>query len=189
MKVVTIDAGHGINTAGKRVPQEMKRLGGTRENRLNQLIVDELFNMCYMHKCDFTLTQVNDSSGSTDTPLATRATKSNNLKADFHISIHHNAAGRIFSGGGYTLYAAKNSRGKLYLQSLDELFKKFGVPKGNRSRTMVEQNFYILTHTKAPAILVECAFMDSTTDNQYIATSDFVHSVAVALFNFLKTYV
>jgi len=39
--------------------------------------------------------RIDDPTGATDIALATRVRKSNSLKADIHISIHHNA-GKIF---------------------------------------------------------------------------------------------
>lgn len=87
-KIITIDAGHGLYTSGK---QTASNLGTVyKEWSLNDKVVRKIisglanYNGVEVHRID-------DPTGKTDVPLNTRVNKSNSLKADIHISIHHNA--------------------------------------------------------------------------------------------------
>ena len=80
MVKIALDAGHGINTAGKRTSD------GERECsvRLNK----------YQ---DVQILRLDDPTGNTDVPLATRTNKANAF-----VSLHHNALdGKWGSLGGF----------------------------------------------------------------------------------------
>lgn len=53
--------------------------------------------------------------------------------------------------------------------------------KGNRSDGTVEENFYVLRKTRMPASLVECGFMDSTTDIRYILDTNWSKAIALGI--------
>ncbi|ALY08052.1 putative N-acetylmuramoyl-L-alanine amidase [Exiguobacterium phage vB_EauS-123] len=159
-KVIVLDAGHGRNTPGKRTPD------GEREWTFN----DKMLRAAQKHLTDnyqgFTIVRTDDPTGNTDVSLAARATRANNAKGDVFVSFHNNAfQGKWGSHGGTETYvptpAANNPRSSALARSVHpKMQRAFGL----RDRGIKAGNLYVIMNTKMPAILVEGAFMDSTTD-------------------------
>lgn len=88
--------------------------------------------------------------------LKEAVTLSNNKCADLFISIHLNAGG----GEGvecYTWKGEKSSAAQNICSNIAALgFRNRGIKDGS--------GLYVIKHTKAPAILVECCFVDSKAD-------------------------
>ena len=91
------------------------------------------------------------------------------------------------NGGGIVsiVYTNASETSKKYQKIIyDELIKETGL-KGNRSTPLAEQNLYVCRHTNMPAVLIECGFMDSTTDVPIILTEKFADEAAEGLVNAL----
>ena len=88
--------------------------------------------------------------------LKEAVTLSNNKCADLFISIHLNAGG----GEGVECYTWKAEKTKAALDICSNIaalgYKNRGVKDGS--------GLYVIKHTKAPAILVECCFIDNKND-------------------------
>lgn len=101
-----------------------------------------------------------DDSGRTQSQnLANIVAKCNAHSVDYDISIHLNAGGGT---GVEVLYYPTSSKGKSMATTMSaKIASTLGLKnRGAKSRS----NLYVLKHTKAPAVLVECCFVDSTTD-------------------------
>ena len=53
--------------------------------------------------------------------------------------------------------------------------------KGNRTDPLATMNLHMCRETKMPAVLIECGFMDSTTDVPIILTDDFSRKCALGI--------
>lgn len=99
-----------------------------------------------------------DDSGQTQSKnLANIVSKCNKHSVDLDISIHLNAGGGT---GTEVLYTS--SSGKAWAEKVSKaVASALGLKnRGARKR----DNLYVLNHTKSTAILVECCFVDSQTD-------------------------
>lgn len=179
MKVL-LDAGHGADTPGKRSPvwadgTQFLEWEFTRDIVLRiakhlpfgayRLLVPEAW----------------------DVPLKERCRRANAEEDCFVLSIHANAGG----GTGYEVWT---SRGKTksdeYASVLfEEMQKEFF---GERMRSDFtdgdadkETDFYILKHTRCPAILSECFFMDNEKDCRKLMSSHFRERIAKAHAKFI----
>lgn len=175
--LIVLDAGHGKNTLGKRC---MKALDPqqTREWTLNSRIAEKVEAQLKTYHCD--VLRVDDRTGVKDVSLANRVKASNNANATAYISIHHNAGINGGTGGGIVVYVAKTcSQTSKNLQKsvYNAMVKKTGL-KGNRSEPLQAYNYYVVKNVKAPAILIECGFMDSSTDTPTILTEAFAQKAA-----------
>ena len=182
---IALDAGHGKYTAGKRCLKSIDK-NETREWVLNDRICDKVESLLKEYE-GYSLIRVDDTTGEADVSLADRVNKANAFGADIYLSVHHNAGINGGSGGGiisivYT-YASENSV-KYQKIIYDELINKTGL-KGNRTSPLPKQNLYVCRETKMPSVLVECGFMDSTTDVPVILTEKFADKCADALVNAL----
>ena len=154
-KLIAVDAGHGLHTAGKRTPD------GEREWSFNNRVVIALIDE--LHRLGLRTVRLDDPSGQRDVPLAERTRKANNAKADVLVSVHHNAnTGKWGTWTGTETYShPKPTEGaKLSKVVHAEMIKAYGL----RDRKTKTANFHMLRESKMPAILTEGGYMDSRID-------------------------
>ncbi len=182
---IALDAGHGINTPGKRCLKTIDK-NETREWWLNDRICDKVESMLKAYD-GYSLLRVDDTTGKTDVSLAERVRKANNYGANIYLSVHHNAGINGGNGGGIIsiAYTTASVKTKEYQKLIyNKLIEETGL-KGNRSTPLPLQNLYVCRETSMPAVLVECGFMDSATDVPIILTETFADNCATALVNSL----
>ena len=178
---IALDAGHGYYTPGKRCLRSIDA-NETREWWLNDRICDKVEEKLKGYG-GYSLLRVDDTSGKKDIPLEDRVRKANEFGADIYLSVHHNAGVSGGSGGGIIsiAYTKASAKSKEYQKLIyDDLIKHTGL-KGNRSTPLPLQNLFVCRETTMPAVLVECGFMDSTTDVPIILTESFAERCANAL--------
>ena len=184
---IALSAGHGMNTSGKRCMKSIDK-NETREWYLNDRICDKVEKKLSAYE-GYSLLRVDDTTGKTDVALETRVGNANKWGADFYLSVHHNAGINGGSGGGIVsiVYTKPSETEKKYQKIIyDELIKETGL-KGNRSTPLPFQNLYECRETKMPSVLVECGFMDSTTDVPIILSEEFAEKASTALVSALVT--
>lgn len=178
-KLVAIDAGHGMKTAGKRTPALLKDVvvNGKIVKRKGEIIHEHEFNRAVAkyiaaglkrNGIDYMYTA--DMVGTSDIALTTRASKANKANADILVSCHYNAIGSCAS-------FQTRTKGLLVLRTKDcsqnsiDLGKKihdklkadceyeysFGL---RRDVDVSGFTLAILRQTTMPAVLIEYGFMD-----------------------------
>jgi len=179
MKKIMLDAGHGLNTAGKRTPD------GIKEFTLNKKVVD------YIVEClkgyDVEIRYSHDHSGAVDVSLADRVKSCNAYKPDVFVSIHHNALnGSWGSHGGVEVYAhsqGTNDDRAVASKVVNALAKETSL----KNRGVKSEAFAVLT-CNATAILCEGGFMDSTVDYPVITSANGQKAYAKAVSDSLISY-
>lgn len=150
-------AGHGINTPGKRTPDD------EREWTFNNIVASAFAEELSKYE-GATLKRFDDATGKTDVSLNTRTSNANKWGADYYISFHHNAnTGKWGNWGGVETFVYTNPQKKsldLAITVHSSVVKGYGL----RDRGIKRGNLHIVRETKMPAILIEGGFMDSTTD-------------------------
>ena len=177
--LVGIDAGHGMNTAGKRTPELKENLyiDGKLVRKRGNCIHEFEWNIevsKYLAKaltrCNIDYVYLMDEDGSTDTPLSTRSKKANSKKCDIVVSNHYNAYGGcsdfVDKKGGLLVLRTNNSSsksiklGELVAKQLEEDIS-YGYSYGLRKDVDISGfTLAILRQTNMPAILIEYGFMD-----------------------------
>lgn len=177
MKIL-IDNGHGENTPGKRSPNGLFReYEYTRE--IAEAVVAGLRSRGYDAERIVRET--------VDVPLAERARRVNE-ECGKHgagnvvlVSIHCNAAGNgdWMAARGWSAYTTKGKTKSDKLASCLYEAAEETLPNGIRIRKDLqdadedwEENFYILSKTKCPAVLTENLFMDNREDVTFLASSE-----------------
>ena len=114
------------------------------------------------HQCE--LTEVNSGYSSVSASLQARIDKEKAYKPDLFVSIHFNAGG----GTGTETYVCSTT-GQAY-QYAKKVQAKIVESTGYRDRGVKTANYTVIAKTNSPAMLVECAFIDSANDmNTYNA--------------------
>lgn len=177
---IALSAGHGMNTAGKRCLRSLDP-NETREWYLNNRICDKIEQKLSAFT-GYKLIRLDDTTGNTDVALKARTDKANAEKADFYLSIHHNAGVGGRSGGGVVAIVYKTvDRVTLawQLALYNAVIAATGL-RGNRSQPLQKRDLHELRESAMPAVLLECGFMDSSTDVPVILSESFAEGVAEA---------
>lgn len=177
---IALNAGHYLKTAGKRCLKKLDK-NETREWVLNDRICDKIETKLKEYG-GYKLLRVDDTTGATDVSLGDRCKKANSFGADFYLSIHHNAGVNGGNGGGVVAYTYTNVDAKTAAwqkELYDAIIKRTGL-KGNRATPLAKANLQEVRQTTMPAVLMECGFMDSTTDVPVILTDAYAEQVATA---------
>lgn len=174
---IAIDAGHGYHTSGRRVPKQFDP-NETREWTMNDRVARHFVTFAGQYD-GVEILRVDDPTGEINVSLSDRCEKANRWGADLYISFHHNAAGKIFSGGGVTAYAYKNGgKAEKYRDEIYAAVIAAGGIKGNRATPKSTANFVVLRDTTMPAVLMEYGFMDSSVDAPVIIQDSYSEKVA-----------
>jgi len=147
---VAVDDGHGMETPGKRTPD------GYRENNFNHYTKEYLIDELKHNGFDI----VDCSPTRNDNSLQDRCNRANKGKADIFVSIHFNAlTGKWGTHGGIETFSYyTSSKGEKLAEYVHKQLLK-GTPLKDRGTK--KAGFYVLKHTKMPAVLIECGFMDN----------------------------
>lgn len=180
MYKIALNAGHGLNTAGKRCLASLDP-NETREWQLNSRICNKIEEKLKAYD-GYELIRLDDTTGKTDIALKTRTNKANEFGADFYLSIHHNAGVNGGNGGGIIaiVYNKVDNTTLNYQKALYDSLIKHTELKGNRSQPLQKQDLHEVRESKMPAVLLECGFMDSATDVPIILSDTFAEQVANA---------
>ncbi|MCM3758677.1 N-acetylmuramoyl-L-alanine amidase [Sporosarcina aquimarina] len=158
MKIV-LDAGHGLQTAGKQTPD------GEKEWTFNNTVLLAAQSKLKLYE-KVELLRVDNSTGRTDIPLKIRTHHANNWKADVYLSFHHNANTGVWGDwGGVETYTFDGNGSNSKAEQLAKLIQPSLVrAMGLRDRGVRKKNLHVLRETKMPAVLIEGGFMDSRSD-------------------------
>ena len=173
MKVL-IDNGHGSNTPGKRSPD-----GRLREYAYTREIAERLVMELRKNGIDAERIVKEEI----DVPLAERCRRANEYKASeaILVSIHCNAAGNgsdWMSARGWEAWTSvgKTKADKLatcLYENAEHCLPGMKIRKdmtdGDQDK---ESGFYILKHTKCPAVLTENLFQDNKKDVEFLLSEE-----------------
>ena len=158
-KKVFISAGHGGSNPGA--------VGnGFKEKDLNLSIAMACGNYLKSKGVEVQMSRVKDE----DDDLNQEARESNAFGPDLTVSIHNNAGG---GNGVEAWYSIVGGLGKTCAENiLAEVVKIGQNSRGAKTRKGSNGRDYygFIRQTKAPAVIVECAFIDNATDIQIINT-------------------
>lgn len=177
---LALNAGHYLGTAGKRCTKALDP-NETREWWLNDRIVDGIEKILADYD-GIEILRIDDTTGAKDITLANRTAKANKWGADFYLSIHHNAGVKGGSGGGIVayVYTSPGAESLAWQKALYNASVKATGLKGNRATPLAKKNLHEVRETDMPAVLMECGFMDSSTDVPIILGDEFSAQCAKA---------
>jgi N-acetylmuramoyl-L-alanine amidase len=172
-------AGFGV-TAGKRTPD-----GEYEWDFNNKVILAFEETLKQYENAEFLRTD--DRTGRTDVPLKTRTDKANAWGADFYISFHKNGnTGKWGNWGGTETFCYPSGK-SLELAKLVHAaqMKVYGL----RDRGVKDgSDLWIIRKTNMPSVLLEGAFMDSTTDIVKLRDDKVLHMVGCEVAHAVAEY-
>ena len=182
MKIIALDAGHGMTTAGKEVT--LSGYPRTKEWYLNDRISDRVEELLADYDCK--VIRVGDTTGKKDISLAQRVKTANNAGATVYVSVHHDSGVGGGYGGGTTVfyYSGSSARAEEATRLYNAVTLKTKLI-GNRVNKVQKKGFYVIKNTKMPAFLIENGFMDSATDVPIILSPEHAEKTAQGILSFL----
>ena len=155
---VGYDAGHGLNTPGKRTPD------GEREWTFNDKIARAFAIELSLYE-SVASKRFDDPSGKRDVPLKERTDGANNWGANYYISFHHNAnTGKWGTWGGVETHIYNKTTNPKSIALANAIQPVLVKSYGLRDRGIKKSDLHITRETNCAAVLIEGGFMDSTTD-------------------------
>lgn len=191
---ILIDAGHGIDTPGKRSPD-----GLFREYLWNRVVADLILEGLLAAGLDASLVvrETNDVS------LRNRVNRINTICNQVGasnvilISIHSNAAGNgsaWMNAKGWSCYTSKgNTKSDKVAECMYDAFeaefkdRKIRKDMSDGDRDW-EENFYILSKTRCPAVLLENFFYDNREECSWLLKDETQERIAEAVVKGLFKY-
>lgn len=154
-QVVIIDPGHGGNDPGAI------GIGGLREKDVVIDISNDVTRILQENGVQVLMTRRDDRT----VELRPRTEYANRVNADLFVSIHANAApgGYSSANGVETFYYQSGRRLAQNIQS--SIMEGFDM----RNRGVKRARFYVLRHTRMPAVLVEVGFVTGSSDSRILA--------------------
>lgn len=195
MKIqILLDAGHGIDTPGKRSPD-----GALLEYLWNRQVAEYLFKYLQAlgYDVQYVVTEIEDI------PLATRVKRVNDVCKIYGsqnvllLSIHGNAAGNgaWMNAQGWCCYTTKgqtrsDKAAECLYKAFEEDFKdrKIRYDRSDGDKDW-EKGFYICRHTSCPAVLIENFFYDNREECQFMLKEDTKERIAKAIAKGVQYYV
>lgn len=192
--IILIDCGHGIDTPGKRSPD-----GKLLEYLFNRQVGEYAFR--YLEEAGFRVAFVVDETN--DIPLSTRVRRVNKVcarvgaKNVILLSLHADAYGNgreWTSANGWAAWTSKGNTESDHIASA--LYKAFEEEFADRRIRRnwadgdpdYEENFYLLTKTKCPAVLLENFFYTNKEECAFMLEEATKKRIARAIVNGLLYY-
>ena len=193
--LIILDNGHGVNTKGKRSPDErLMEWRWTRDfvEKLNERLKKEGVSTYILVPED------------TDVSLSNRVLRANTVYRNFKriskdweivlLSIHVNASPEKgwSKASGLTTWVSENAskKSRLVASLIQVLAKQDGLT-GDRwipSENYFKSNFYICKNTDCPAVLVENMFMTNRSDVDFLLSDEGVEKLVNIYVDALKSY-
>ena len=193
MKVL-IDAGHGIDTPGKRSPD-----GKFREYLWNREIADLVFYGLLGSgiSAQLVVKETNDVSLRNRVNRVNTVCNKEGVSNVILVSIHSNAAGNgsaWMNAKGWSCYTTKgvtksDTIAECLYDAFEAEFKDRKIRKdmsdGDRDW---EENFYIIQKSKCPAVLIENFFYDNKEECEWLLKDETKERIALAIVKGIKRY-
>ncbi len=161
---------------GHNTPPDTGAVGIKKEDYLVVAVADKLIQELIDrgHQAIRILPQ---SASSVNNSLRQRVQFANKTNADVFVSIHFNAFGRSSAKGSEVFAAPGSVKGTAIASKvLNEIIKLGFVNRGVKNL-----GFYVLRHTKMPAILVECCFITNQNDMSLFDADKMANAIANGL--------
>ena len=181
--VICLDPGHGGSDPGC-----VNRALGLNEEDVTLDLCQRLARILRTRGWNVVMTRDDDrdvswAGSSAREELGARVKIANDLGADVFVSVHCNASVSP-AVNGTSVHAYKRSDHVL----AQELHPVFVAATGRQDRGIQKDRFYVLAHSKMPAVLVETAFLSNPEEGRLLGSPDYRQRLAEALADGLGRY-
>ena len=182
-RVIVIDPGHGGSDAGAIGPT------GVSEKSVSLAVSLKAQKLLTANGYRVVMTRTTDvdvaAPGVSDaTELQARVDKAP-PNAEIFISVHCNAFSNGSANGMETYHAPTAVQGRRLATLLNEELEQLG---GLNNRGVKGARFYVMTHSKCAASLIELGFITNPREEKLLASDDYQQKLAQAITNAVNRY-
>lgn len=170
MPKIFLGVGHGGSDSGAVA-------NGFKEKDLNLAIAKACSDELTRHGVTVKMSRTKDETDSLNEEIK----ECNSFSPDYAVEIHNNAGG---GDGAEIFHHFGGGKGKILAQNvIDEIVAIGQNSRGLKTKKNSEGTDYYgwIRLTKAPAILIECAFLDNKTDIQILNNSQKQKNMGIAI--------
>ena len=186
--LIVLDAGHGGFDPGK------VGVNGALEKDINLSIVKKLkvlleeegFTVHLTREKDALLAPANSSTKKKDDMIA-RIEMITTLNPFFTISIHQNSFTNPATSGPQVFYYKDSEESATMAQVIQDVLNIQLEPAKKRS-PQANTNYYLLTRTPTPTVIVECGFLSNPTEADLLTQEEYQSRVANSIFLGILSY-
>lgn len=186
--VIVLDAGHGGFDPGKVGVNGAleKDINLSIVKKLKELLVEEGFTVHLTREKDALLAPANSTSKKKDDMIA-RIEMVTQLKPYFTISIHQNSFPNESVSGPQVFYYKDSEESATMAQVIQDVLNNQLAPAKKRS-PQSNTNYYLLTRTPTPTVIVECGFLSNPTEAELLTQDEYQSRVAYSIFLGILSY-
>lgn len=177
---VVLDAGHGGIDGGSQGKS------GVYERDLNLKIANKLQGLLTSLNANVVQTRTSQeglygvfASGFKKKDMQARKKIIEKAQPDLVVSIHMNFFEDSSAKGAQVFFKPNDETSKNLAQNMQNLFQK-NLPNARKSAK--EGDFYILTCSQIPSVLVECGYLSNIEEEALLLTDDYQNQVAYQIF-------
>ncbi len=185
---VVIDSGHGGIDPGK------VSASGVYEKDINLAIALKLQKVLEEQECQIIMTRTADkglydesASNKKMSDMKKRIEIMNGCKPDLIISIHQNSFSDTTSKGAQVFYQASSESGKALAELMQSVLKE-QVDANNNRKCKANNDYYLLQHTEAVMVIIECGFMSNPQEASLLQTEDYQNKLVAAIASGVMQY-
>ncbi len=187
-QVIVLDAGHGGWDPGK------VGVSGTLEKDINLQIVYRLAEELEKRGYPVVLTRTGEkglySDGATNKKredMANRVKCIEEAAPAITVSIHQNSYPDAGVHGAQVFYYEGSAEGKMLAASIQKAIRE-QVPQSGERKEKANKDYYLLTHTTCPIVIVECGFLSNSAEEKLLTTESYQESVVQGICNGIESY-
>ena len=182
-EMVLIDPGHGGFDGGAVASD------GTLEKHLNLAIARHLKDMLYICGVYVEMSRTTDSGVEEDPSAPIRVKKVSDMrrrlamydKASLVLSIHQNQFSRPQYSGTQLFYSVNHTDSLPLAQSIHDSVVNALQPDNTREIKKATDGIFLLHHTRAPAVLIECGFLSNPDERERLKSPAYQQYLAFAV--------
>ena len=154
-RVVVLDPGHGGGDPGK------VGVNGVIEKEINLQIAEKVKLLLEEKDITVIMTREKDEmlEGTKSEDMKKRVEIINQTGPDLAVSIHQNSFSDPLVSGAQVFYYSGSEEGKKFAEIMQNALLKFDTD--NHRQAKANDNYYLLTRTKVPVVIVECGFLSN----------------------------
>jgi len=181
LPLIVLDAGHGGFDPGKvGINGELEKdINLSIVLKLQELLEQEGFSTYLTRDSDTILAPANSTSKKKDDMIA-RIEKITELNPYFTISIHQNSYTSADVSGPQLFFYKESEASATMAQVIQNAMNEYLQPAKQRE-AQANTNYYLLTRTPTPTVIVECGFLSNPNEAQLLSSEEYQTKVAEAI--------